>query len=251
MNVLLVTGGSRGIGANIARRAAERGWHVCVNYTSNEDRAQEVASDVRSQGVKAAVVQADVSVPGEVEAMFDRTEQELGPITGLVNNAGVATTVRGPIEELDIDSTRRMLDVNVFGVFVCCRCAVKRMSKRYGGQGGVIVNISSSAARSASPGRWVDYAAGKAAVDTLTIGLAKEPGPHGIRVFGVRPGFIKTDMAATGANPSLLERAIAGTPLGRIGEVDDVSNAVIWMLSEEARHSTGTIIDVSGGRWTQ
>jgi NAD(P)-dependent dehydrogenase (short-subunit alcohol dehydrogenase family) len=184
MNVLLVTGGSRGIGANIARRAAERGWHVCVNYTSNEDRAQEVASDVRSQGVKAAVVQADVSVPGEVEAMFDRTEQELGPITGLVNNAGVATGI-GPIEELDIDATRRMLDVNVFGLFVCCRCAVKRMPKRYGGQGGVIVNISSSATRSASPGRFVDYAAGKAAVDTLTIGLAKEQGPHGIRAFSV------------------------------------------------------------------
>lgn len=252
MNVLLVTGGSRGLGADIARQAARRGWHVGVNYTSNEESAQEVAADVRRQGVKATIIQADVSVPGEVEDMFNRTQQDLGPITGLVNSAGVATGI-GPIEDLDIDATRRMLDINVYGLFLCCRCAVKLMSKRHGGHGGVIVNISSAAARTASPGAFVDYAAAKAAVDTLTIGLAREQGPQGIRVFGVRPGVINTDMVAAGAelSPAWLDGVVAGTPLGRIGEVSDVSSAVLWMLSEEASHSTGTIVDISGGRATQ
>ena len=252
MSVLLVTGGSRGIGADIARLASERGWHVGVNYTADEESAESVAADVRSHGVQASVIRADVSKPDEVEALFSRTEEQLGSITGLVNSAGVATGI-GPIDELDIDETRRMLEINVFGLFVCCRCAVKRMAKRHGGRGGAIVNISSAAARSASPGAFVDYAASKAAVDTLTIGLAKEQGPQGIRVYGVRPGVINTDMveAAAARSPAWLEGIIASTPIGQIGEVRDVSSAVLWLLSEEARHSTGTIIDISGGRGTQ
>ncbi len=252
MSVLLVTGGSRGLGAGVARLAAERGWHVGINYAADEESAQDVAAEVRRQGMKACVVKADVSNPDEVEVMFGRTEEELGPITGVVNSAGISTGI-GPIEELDIDATRRMLDINVFGLFLCCRSAVKRMAKRHGGQGGAIVNISSASARTASPGSFVDYAAGKSAVDTLTIGLAKEQGPQGIRVYGVRPGVINTDMVAVAAkqSPAWLEAVVAGTPNGLIGEVCDVSGAVLWLLSQEARHSSGTIIDISGGRATQ
>jgi NAD(P)-dependent dehydrogenase (short-subunit alcohol dehydrogenase family) len=252
MSVLLVTGGSRGIGADVARLASERGWDVGINYTAAEASARQVATEVRGQGRKAAVIQADVSAPDEVEAMFRRTEEELGPITGLVNSAGLATGI-GAIEDLDIEETRRMLEVNVFGLYVCCRCAVRRMAKRHGGGGGTIVNISSASARSASPGAFVDYAASKAAVDTLTLGLAKEQGAQGIHVYGVRPGVINTDMVAAAAeiNPAWLENVVATTPLGRIGEVRDVSSAVLWLLSDEAHHSTGTILDISGGRITQ
>ncbi|MBT4487660.1 MAG: SDR family oxidoreductase [Rhodospirillaceae bacterium] len=252
MSVLLVTGGSRGIGADVARLASERGWHVGINYTADEDSAQNVASDVRDQGMKATVVRADISKPDDVEKLFSRTAEELGQITGVVNSAGIATGI-GPIEELDIEATHRMLEINVFGLFLCCRAAVQRMAKRHGGQGGAIVNISSAASRSYSPGSFVDYAAGKAAVDTLTIGLAKEQAPQGICVFGVRPGVINTDMVKAGAelSPEWLKTVVASTPNGRIGEVRDVSGAVLWLLSEEARHSTGSIIDISGGRATQ
>ncbi len=252
MGVLLVTGGSRGIGAGVAQLAAEKGWHVGINYTSNEESAEEVAADVRGHGMKACVVKADVANPDDVEALFSQTERELGPITGLVNSAGVATGI-GPIEDLDIEQTHRMLDINVFGLFVCCRSAVKRMARRHGGKGGTIVNISSAAARSYAPGAFVDYAAGKAAVDCLTIGLAKEQAPEGISVFGVRPGIINTDMVKEAAkiNPAWLEGVLAGTPNGRVGEVEDVSSAVLWLLSADAQHSTGSIIDISGGRCTQ
>ncbi|MBT6429569.1 MAG: SDR family NAD(P)-dependent oxidoreductase, partial [Rhodospirillaceae bacterium] len=155
MSVLLVTGGSRGIGADVARLASERGWHVGINYTADEDSAQNVASDVRDQGMKATVVRADISKPDDVEKLFSRTAEELGQITGVVNSAGIATGI-GPIEELDIEATHRMLEINVFGLFLCCRAAVQRMAKRHGGQGGAIVNISSAASRSYSPGSFVD-----------------------------------------------------------------------------------------------
>lgn len=252
MSVLLVTGGSRGIGADIARLASGKGWHVGINCLADEESAQNVAANVRSNGVKASVTKADISVPEEVETLFRRTEEDLGPITGLVNSAGIATGI-GSIDALDIDATGRMFEVNVFGLFVCCRCAVRRMAKRHGGEGGTIVNVSSAAAKSAAPGAFIDYAAGKAAVDTITTGLAKEQGPQGIRVYGVRPGLINTDLVSAKAatNPSWLEGHIASTPLGRIGEVRDVSNAVLWLLSDEAKHATGTIIDISGGRITQ
>lgn len=252
LSVLLVTGGSRGIGADIARLASERGWNVGINYLSNETSAEEVLTDVRSNGVNAVAARADVSNPGDVTALFETVENNLGPITGLVNSAGILTGM-GKIETLDIEKTRRMLEINVFGLFLCCQHAVRKMARCYGGQGGAIVNISSSAARSGSPGSFVDYAAAKAAVDTLTIGLAKEQGQEGIRVNAVRPGIINTEMAVELAakSPAWLERTIAGTPLGRIGEMRDVSTAVLWLLSGEARHTTGTIMDISGGRHTQ
>ena len=253
MSVLLVTGGSRGIGADIAKLASERGWHVGVNYVSDEASAQEVVKDIRSNGKKAVAVRADVADPAGVAALFESVEASLGPITALVNNAGLATTGMGKIEALDFARTRRMFDVNVLGLLLCCQHAVRRMARCHGGSGGAIVNISSSAARSGAPGRFEDYAATKAAVDMLTISLAKEQGPQGIRVNAVRPGIINTDMTAEVAakDPTWLGRAIADTPLGRIGEMRDVSTAVLWLLSDEARHTTGTIMDISGGRWTQ
>ena len=252
MSVLLVTGGSRGIGADIARLASERGWHVGVNYVSSEASAQAVVKDIRNNGRQGIAVRADVSDPAGVAALFESVEASLGPITALVNSAGLATGM-GKIEALDFAKTRRMFDVNVLGLFLCCQHAVRRMARCNGGSGGAIVNISSSAARSGSPGRWVDYAAAKAAVDMLTIGLAKEQGPEGIRVNAVRPGIINTEMTAEQAakDSTWLGRAIADTPLGRIGEMRDVSTAVLWLLSDEARHTTGTIMDISGGRWTQ
>lgn len=252
MSVLLVTGASRGIGAGIARLAAERGWHVGINFAVDEASAQDVAAYVREQGVKACVVQADVSKPDEVEAMFSATEKALGPIAGLVNSAGIATGV-GRIESLDVAETRKMLDVNVFGLYLCCRCAVKRMAKRHGGTGGTIVNISSAAARTGAPGAFVDYAGAKGAVDTMTVGLAKEQADQGIHVYAVRPGLINTELvrAAAEKNPAWVDGIIAAVPMGRIGEIREVSNAVLWLLSQEAHYATGTIIDISGGRVTQ
>lgn len=252
MGVMLVKGGSRGHGADIARLAAERGWDVAINYASDSARADAVLEDVKRHGVRGVAVRADISEPAEVDRLFGIVSGTLGPITGLVNNAGISTGV-GKIETLDVEQTRRMLAVNVFGLFLCCQRAVKQMARCHGGQGGGIVNISSTAARSASPGYFVDYGAGKAAVDTLTMGLAKEQGAEGIRVNAVRPGFVKTEMMAelVARKPAMLQIAIANTPLGRVAEMRDVSHAVLWLLSEEARHITGAIIDISGGRQTQ
>jgi NAD(P)-dependent dehydrogenase (short-subunit alcohol dehydrogenase family) len=252
MSVLLVTGGSRGIGADIARLASERGWHVGVNYVSDEASARAVVKEIKNNGREGIAVRADVANPADVAALFETVEASLGPITALVNSAGLATGM-GKIETLDFARTRRMFEVNVLGLYLCCQHAVLRMARCHGGNGGAIVNISSAAARSGSPGTFVDYAAAKAAVDTLTIGLAKEQGPEGIRVNGLRPGVINTDMVAEVAakDPTWLGRILANTPLGRIGEMRDVSTAVLWLLSDEARHTTGTIMDISGGLCTQ
>lgn len=252
MSVLLVTGGSRGIGADIARLASERGWHVGVNYVSDEASAQAVVKDIRNNGRQGIAVRADVADPAGVAALFESVESSLGPLTALVNSAGIATGM-GKIETLDFARTRRMFEVNVLGLYLCCQHAVRRMARCHGGSGGAIVNISSAASRSGAPGRFLDYAAAKAAVDRLTTSLAVEQGPEGIRVNGVRPGIINTDMVVEQAakDPTWLPRTIAGTPLGRIGEMRDVSTAVLWLLSDEARHTTGTIMDISGGRSTQ
>ena len=198
------------------------------------------------------MVRADVSNPDDVKALLSQTEEELGPITDLVNSAALATGI-GPIEDLDIEQTRRMLEINVFGLFICCHCAMRRMARRRGGQGGTIINVSSAAAKKHAPGSFVNYAAGKEAVDSLTQGLAQEQGPEGISVFGVRPGIINTDMVKEAAkiNPAWLETVLAGTPNGRVGKVEDVANAVLWLLSVDARHPTGSTIDISGGRATQ
>jgi NAD(P)-dependent dehydrogenase (short-subunit alcohol dehydrogenase family) len=248
MNVLVVTGGSRGIGADICRLGAERGWSVCVNYATSADEAQGVVEDIVGAGGRSIAVRADVSVPQDVEAMFAAVDAELGPVTGLVNNAG-AMGSGGTVDELDPDLTRRMFEVNTLGPFLCCQAAVKRMAKRHGGAGGGIVNISSAAAKHGGSGSYIDYAASKAAVDTLTNGLAREQAAEGIRVNCIRPGAILTEISKRwmADHPEWLDSVVARTPLGRPGEVRDIAAATLWLLSDEAKYVTGAILDVSGG----
>ena len=248
MNVLVVTGSSRGIGAEICRLGAKRGWAVCVNYASSAEEAHGVVEKIEAAGGQAIAVRADVSVPQDVETLFQRVDEELGPVTGLINNAGVMGS-GGPVDELDAERTRRMFEVNTLGPFLCCQAAVKRMAKRHGGQGGAIVNISSAAAKHGGPGSYVDYAASKAAVDTLTNGLAREQAAEGIRVNCIRPGVILTEISVRWMDdhPDWLPSVIARTPLGRAGEVRDIATAALWLLSDEANYVTGAILDVSGG----
>jgi len=248
MAVLLVTGGGRGIGADIAVLAAERGWDVAVNYVGNESAAMDVCGKIEAIGRSALPVQADVSDPAAVDAMFARVNSDLGRIDGLVNNAGVSLT-KGPIDALDTGLVRRAIDVNFFGTFLCCRNAVAQMSRKRGGHGGAIVNISSAAALLGSAGSQTHYAASKAAVDVLTTGLAKEQAAAGIRVNAVRPGITRTDMAdeLERLDPGWYERVSGKVPLGWVAEVRDISTAVLWLLSDEARYTTGAILDVSGG----
>jgi NAD(P)-dependent dehydrogenase (short-subunit alcohol dehydrogenase family) len=248
MGVLLVTGAARGIGADIAVLGAELGWNVAVNYVSNKDAADKVCGKIEASGGRAFPIQADVSDSQAVEAMFERVRAELGPIGGLVNNAGVNET-GGPIEEIDIDLARRAMDVNFFGTFLCCRSAVSQMSTNNGGAGGTIVNVSSAAARLGGGGSGLHYAGSKAAVDTLTIGLAKQQAAAGIRVNAVRPGITRTDMVAAGAekSPEWFKQVSESVPLGYVAEVRDISTSVIWLLSDEASYVTGAIMDVSGG----
>ena len=240
---LIVTGGSRGIGASIARLAAADGWDVCVSYLSNEAAAQEVVQDCRKHGTRALAVRADVSVESDVVGLFDQAEGELGPLRGLVNNAGIVGQ-KSLVREYQNGRTERIFATNVFGAFTCAREAVRR----FGSLGGVIVNVSSRAAELGSAGEYVDYAASKAAVDTMTVGLAKEVARDGIRVNAVRPGLIRTDMHASGGQPDRIERLAETIPLGRGGDPDEIAEAVVWLLSDKASYVTGSIIDVSGGR---
>ncbi len=248
MGVLVVTGSSRGIGAEICRLGAQRGWAVCVNYASSADEAQGVVAEIEGAGGQAIAVRADVSAPQDVEALFKKVDVELGPVTGLVNNAGRMGS-GGPVEELDADSTRRMFELNILGPFLCCQAAIKRMAKRHGGQGGAIVNISSAAAKHGGPGSYVDYAASKAAVDTLTVGLAREQATENIRVNCVRPGATMTEMNERWMkdHPDWLDSVLKRVPLGRAAEVGEIANAALWLLSDEATYVTGAILDVSGG----
>lgn len=239
--VLLITGGSRGIGAATARLAATRGWDIGIGYVSRADAAEQVASDCRSAGAAAVAVRVDVGVEDEVLAYFDTVQRELGTPAGLVNNAGVVHR-RCRVEELESATIEEQLRVNVLGAFLCAREAVRRMS------GGVIVNVSSRAAQLGSPNEWVDYAASKAAVDTLTVGLAKEVADRGIRVVGVRPGLVDTDIHAAGGEPGRVERMRGGVPLGRAGRPEEVAEAVVWLLSDQASYVTGAMLDVGGGR---
>jgi NAD(P)-dependent dehydrogenase (short-subunit alcohol dehydrogenase family) len=248
MGVLVVTGGSRGFGAAICKLAAQRGWSVCVNYERAAEAASKVVADIKSSNECAIAVQADVANPKQVESMFQVVDKELGPVTGLVNNAGIMGS-RGRVEDLVMEYTSRMLAVNVLGAFLCCQAAIKRMAKRHGGLGGNIVNISSASSRHGGAGSYVDFAASKAALDTLTTGLAKEQAGEGIRVNCVRPGFIMTEgnQQWMADHPGWYESVIARTPMGRAGELNDVATAAIWLLSEEAQFVTGAIVDVSGG----
>ena len=244
--VLLVTGGSRGIGAATARLAAERGYAVAVNYRSNGAAADAVVEAIISAGGRALAVQADVSVEADVERLFSTIDATLGPLTGLVNNAGILERqVR--VTEITPDRLARVFAANVTSAFLCAREAIKRMSLSRGGGGGAIVNVSSIAARSGSPGEYVDYAASKGALDTFTIGLAREVAGEGIRVNGVRPAFIYTEIHADGGEPGRVDRIKGSVPMRRGGEADEVARAILWLLSPEASYSTGTFIDVTGG----
>ncbi|HEY4365314.1 MAG TPA: SDR family oxidoreductase [Bryobacteraceae bacterium] len=244
--VLIVTGGGRGIGAASAKLAAARGYSVCVNYLRDGETASHVASEIRESGGTASAIQADVSLESDVVALFARAERELGPITALVNNAATLET-QMRLEAMDAARMQRMFATNVIGTMLCSREAVRRMSSRHGGKGGAIVNVSSRAAVFGSPGEYVDYAASKGAVDTFTVGLAKEVATEGIRVNGVRPGFIYTEMHAKGGEPGRVDRLKARVPMQRGGQADEVAAAIVWLLSDEAAYVTGTILDVSGG----
>jgi NAD(P)-dependent dehydrogenase (short-subunit alcohol dehydrogenase family) len=245
--IVIVTGGSRGIGAATARLAAARGYAVCVNYRSDAAAAESVVAELVRAGSRALAVQADVAIEADVDRLFKTCDAHLGRLSALVNNAGILET-QMRVEEMDAGRLQRVLAVNVTGAFLCARAAVKRMSTKHGGTGGAIVNLSSRAALLGAAGEYVDYAASKAAVDTLTIGLAKEVAMEGIRVNAVRPGVIKTAIHASGGEPGRVDRVKASVPMQRGGEADEVAKAILWLLSDEASYTTGAFIDVSGGR---
>ena len=245
--VLLVTGGSRGIGAATCLLAARQGWAVAVNYTANSLAADEVVREIRAQGGRAMAVQADVAVEAQVLRMFEQVDAKFGRLTGLVNNAGVVD-VSARVDEMSVARWKRMFDINVIGSLICAREAVRRMSTRHGGSGGSIVNVSSAAARLGSPGQYVDYAAAKGAIDAFTIGLAKEVGGEGIRVNAVRPGLIETDIHASGGLPNRVKDLQHLVPMQRGGTAEEVAEAIVWLLGEGARYTTMSLIDVSGGR---
>jgi NAD(P)-dependent dehydrogenase (short-subunit alcohol dehydrogenase family) len=245
--ILLVTGGSRGIGAATAVHAARAGWDVAINYTRDAQAAEAVAGEVRALGRRALVVQADVADEAQVLAMFAAVDAALGPVTGLVNNAGVVD-LPARVDEMSLQRLQRMWAINITGTFVCTREALKRMSRRHGGPGGAIVNLSSAAARLGAPNQYVDYAASKGAIDTFTLGLAREVAAEGVRVNGVRPGIIDTDIHASGGLPDRAAQMAPSVPLQRAGTSQEVAAAIVWLLSDEASYATGTIIDVTGGR---
>jgi len=245
--VTIITGGSRGIGAATARLAAERGCAVCVNYRRNRDAAEAIAADIRAGGGRALAVGADVSIEADVARLFATVDAELGPVTAFVNNAGILER-QTRVEHIDAARIDRVFATNVRGAFICAREAVKRMSTAHGAGGGAIVNVSSRAAQLGAPGEYVDYAASKAALDALTIGLAREVAGEGIRVNGVRAGIIYTDIHADGGEPGRVDRLGPTLPMKRGGHAVEVARAIVWLLSDDASYSTGTFIDVAGGR---
>ena len=245
--VLLITGASRGIGAAAARMAAAQGWDVAVNYARDAHAAEQVAAQVRAAGRRAITVAADVADEPAVRAMFARIDTELGPLRGLVNNAGIVAP-RATLTEMTTERWRRMLEVNVLGSLLCAQLAVQRMSTRHGGAGGAIVNLSSVAAVLGAPGMYLDYAASKGAIDSFTVGLARELAGQGVRVNAVRPGIIDTDIHASGGEPDRAHQSSALIPMGRPGTADEVAAAIVWLLSDAASYTTGAVLDVSGGR---
>ena len=239
---MIVTGGGRGIGAATARLAAQRGYAVCVNYRTNRSAAEKLIREIG--GIAVA---GDISREDDVIRLFEETDRSLGRVTALVNNAGIVD-LRARVEDMSVERLQRMFAINVIGSFLCAREAVKRMAVRHGGRGGAIVNLSSAAARLGAPGDYVDYAASKGAIDSFTVGLAKELAADGIRVNAVRPGVIQTEIHARSGDPGRVARIAESIPLKRAGEPEEVARTILWLLSDEASYITGTIVDVSGGR---
>ncbi|MDE1182757.1 SDR family oxidoreductase [Paraburkholderia sp.] len=245
--VVLITGASRGIGRATARLLGAQGWAVGVNYATNQAAARETVDEVERAGGRAVAIKGNVADEKSVIKMFDTVENALGKIDGFVNNAGIVAASM-PLAEMDAARLKRMFDINVYGAYLCAREAARRMSTDRGGAGGSIVNVSSAASRLGSPNEYVDYAGSKGAVDTMTIGLAKELGPRGIRVNAVRPGLIETEIHASGGQPDRAARLGSQTPLGRPGHAKEVAEAIVWLLSDAASYVNGTLLDVSGGR---
>jgi NAD(P)-dependent dehydrogenase (short-subunit alcohol dehydrogenase family) len=245
--VALITGSGRGIGAATAKLAAKRGYAVCVNYLKNEERASEVVADIRSGGGKAILVQADTANEDEVARLFARVDVELGPLTALVNNAGI-TGRAGRLESFDARAMRRVLDVNLVGAMLCAQQAVKRMSTKNGGAGGAIVNVSSLAATLGGANQWIPYAAAKGATNSFTLGLAKEVAAEGIRVNAISPGLIDTEIHAEAGIGDRLQKVIPMVPMGRLGSAEECAEAILWLMSGEAAYMIGSILTLSGGR---
>ncbi|WP_079215490.1 SDR family oxidoreductase [Herbaspirillum robiniae] len=245
--VIIVTGGSRGIGAATAKLAGQRGYAVAVNYVSNREAAEAVAEEIRKGGAKAITVAGDVSKEEDILRLFATVDKELGPVTALVNNAGILDH-QSRLDGMSAERINRVLVANITGSLLCAREAVKRMSTKHGGRGGAIVNLSSMAAKLGGPGEYVDYAASKGAIDAFTIGLAKEVAAEGIRVNAVRPGLIYTDIHASGGEAGRVDRLKDAVPMKRGGTAEEVANAIMWLVSDESSYATGTFIDVSGGR---
>lgn len=244
---VLVTGGSRGIGAACVRLLARDGYDVAINYARSADVAEELAAQVRAAGRSAMVLKADVGSEAEVVAMFRAIDDQLPPLAGLVNNAGILFA-KARLDEMDEARVNETMRVNVTGSILCAREAIRRMSTRHGGQGGSIVNLSSAAARLGAPNEFIDYAASKGAIDALTLGLSKELGPEGIRVNAVRPGLIHTDIHASSGQPDRVERLQANVPMGRGGTAEEVAETIVWLLSDAASYVSGALLDVAGGR---
>ena len=245
--VVLITGASRGIGAATALLAARAGYAVAVNYAANSLAADEVVRQIRQSGGNAITVQADVADEAQVLAMFEKVDAKLGRLTALVNNAGVVDQT-SRVDAMSMARFKRMFEINVYGSFVCAREAVRRMSTRHGGTGGTIVNLSSVAARLGAPGQYVDYAAAKGAIDSFTVGLAKEVAAEGIRVNAVRPGIIETDIHASGGLPNRAREMAPQVPMQRPGSAEEVARSILWLMSPESSYTTGTVLDVTGGR---
>jgi NAD(P)-dependent dehydrogenase (short-subunit alcohol dehydrogenase family) len=245
--ILVVTGGSRGIGAATVRLAASKGWDVCVNYVRDETNAEAVAADARAQGVRAITVQGDMAREEDIIRLFATVDDQLGVLTGLVNNAGI-TGPAGKLIDITAETVTSVMNLNVVGPFLCAREAARRMAKSLGGPGGVIVNVSSRAAALGSPNEFIHYAASKGAIDSFTIGLSKELAPEGIRVNAVHPGLIDTEIHDASGIPGRLERLVSGVPQGRVGTAEEVAEAIVWLLSDQSSYVAGAFLPVSGGR---